>query len=149
MTRKRKILGGLFLLLDVLWAAFIFGRSLQPASVSGQESGTLLALVQRLLPQMTDHALRKLAHFTEFSVLGVLLSVTVKLFGARLPVLPLALGLLTAVTDELLKRTAPGRSCQISDMLLDFTGVVAATAAVFAVTFLHRRKKKPGDNPPN
>lgn len=142
MTRKRKIPGLLLIVLDLLWIAFIFGRSLQPASVSGQESGALLSLVQRLLPRMTDHVLRKLAHFTEFFLLGALLSVTVRCFGARLPVLPPALGLVTAVTDELLQRTSPGRSCQISDMLLDFCGVLTATAIVFAAALLRRRRHR-------
>ena len=55
-----------------VWLLVIWGHSCMPAVQSGAESGALLTVVQRLLPWMTDHALRKCAHFAEYAVLGAL-----------------------------------------------------------------------------
>ena len=54
------------------WLLVIWGQSCMPATHSGAESGALLTVVQRLLPWMTDHILRKCAHFGEYALLGVL-----------------------------------------------------------------------------
>ena len=142
MTRKRKILGGLFLLLDVLWAAFIFGRSLQPASASGQESGTLLALVQRLLPQMTDHVLRKLAHFTEYFCLGALwYSIPFLWKKAGRKSIPSVAGilLLSAAADEFHQYFIPGRNASVRDVLIDVAGGMTAVAVLWIIKRLKRR----------
>ena len=53
------------------WLLVIWGQSCMPAVHSGAESGALLTVVQRLLPWMTDHILRKCAHFGEYALLGV------------------------------------------------------------------------------
>ena len=54
------------------WLLVIWGQSCMPATHSGAESGALLTLVQAFLPHMTDHILRKCAHFGEYALLGVL-----------------------------------------------------------------------------
>ena len=54
------------------WLLVIWGHSCLPAAQSGAESGALLVVVQDLLPRMTDHVLRKCAHFAEYAVLGAL-----------------------------------------------------------------------------
>ena len=53
------------------WLLVIWGQSCMPAAHSGAESGALLTLVQAFLPHMTDHILRKCAHFGEYALLGV------------------------------------------------------------------------------
>ena len=53
------------------WLLVIWGQSCVPAAHSGAESGALLTLVQAFLPHMTDHILRKCAHFGEYALLGV------------------------------------------------------------------------------
>ena len=55
-----------------VWLLVIWGHSCMPATQSGAESGALLTVVQQLLPWMTDHVLRKCAHFAEYAVLGAL-----------------------------------------------------------------------------
>lgn len=55
-----------------VWLLVIWGHSCLPAAQSGAESGALLVVVQDLLPWMTDHVLRKCAHFVEYAVLGAL-----------------------------------------------------------------------------
>lgn len=106
----------------VLWICFIFSNSLQPAADSAQASGAVLLLLSRLtawLPlTLTDHIVRKCAHFFEFSVLGFLLR-----GGACPPLLPV-LGVLIPCADELLQLFSDGRSAQLSDAVLDCSGVL-------------------------
>lgn len=77
---NRKSIGTALLLLAILAAlAFIWGNSLDSAVESTVKSGRVRELLQPLLERLvgqggvTDHLVRKLAHFTEFAVLGALL----------------------------------------------------------------------------
>ena len=125
--------------LTALWLLFIWGHSLLPASVSREESHHWLVLLQTWLPWLTDHLIRKAAHFTEFAVLGALL------FGAagvRLGLwFPPCFGVLAALLDETVQLFAAGRSGQISDVWLDLAGFLAGWIAI-ALIALFRRKQK-------
>ena len=137
--------------LSVAVVAFIFFRSMQNADTSEQESGTFVNLINRLLCSLridyvvSDHMIRKTAHFTEYTVLGVFLCVTMSLylhkraaalFGA------LGAGIVVAVCDELIQLSSAGRSCQLSDVLLDSSGVLCGALIVFGVIWLITRRKK-------
>lgn len=126
----------------VLWVCFIFSNSLQPAAQSAQASGRMLELLNTLtawLPlTLTDHIIRKGAHFFEFSVLGFLLRGGI---GRRMP-LPVV-GALIPCIDEGLQLFSDGRSAQLSDVLLDCSGVLFG-ALCFALlrAFIHRFRKE-------
>ena len=77
-----------------VWLLVIWGHSCLPAAQSGAESGALLVVVQDLLPWMTDHVLRKCAHFAEYAVLGALTAAALE--GAA-SAIRLALGLAGAL----------------------------------------------------
>ena len=131
----------------ILWTVFIFARSLRSAEDSTEESAFFLEFIRRFLPSVSMHFVRKLAHFTEFFILGCLSSALFqRAFGEKkCPVVigclaALCYSLAVAVTDELLQLTSPGRSCQISDMLLDFSGAAAGTILlILIILFLKRR----------
>lgn len=128
MSRRRPILPWLCVL---LWLAFIWGRSLQTAAVSSQESGAALSALSALLevlrlpPVFTEVLVRKLAHMTEYLILAVLLA-----WGLEKPRRPLwvrlaALGglcLTCAFLDETIQLFVPGRSGQVSDIWIDLGG---------------------------
>lgn len=90
---------------------------------------------------------RKTAHFTEYAVLGFLiLSVSESFFIRRKISAPTALitGALYAVSDEIHQSFVPGRSCQISDMLLDTAGVMAGIIAlIILIAIIKKIKSKP------
>lgn len=121
-----------------LWLWFIYARSAQPADISGAESEDVLEFLLRFFPFLTLHAVRKLAHFTEFFILGGLLYLDTWLLGR--PSLPLSLGvgLLAAGADEYLQTFIPGRSGELRDVLLDLLGVAVGAAAAL---LLRRRKE--------
>ena len=142
--------------LSVLWILFIFWHSLQTAEASSQESGRILEFVRKLLPFMPHTLLRKMGHFAEFTVLGLLLSGTMRVKGLpRKPAalspglrhwaVPLGAGLLTAVCDESIQLFVPGRSAEVRDVLIDVSGVLLGTAlTALAAALFGKKERKPG-----
>ena len=64
----------------VLYVLFIFSNSMKNADLSSADSGAVLRLVQQVLTAggvdgtiITEHVIRKTAHFTEYAALGILL----------------------------------------------------------------------------
>ena len=142
-------------MLSVVAAAVIFRNSMQNADLSSVESGAVLQFINTLLGKLKidlvldDHIVRKTAHFVEYFILGGLLSGTayayaLKLKGMFFAALPI--GLIVAVCDELIQVSSPGRSCQISDIALDFSAVVTAAVILSLILMIHnrRRAKKEG-----
>ena len=132
----------LFLVLAMI--VFIFSRSLRPADVSATESKLALSLLQSLVPfALTEHFIRKLAHFTEFAVLGILAGL---MFGERCRHLWSGLlfavmtGIVTALCDETIQLFVDGRTGQIPDIWIDIAGAAAGAVLALSVRALWRRK---------
>ena len=106
----------------VLWAAVIFGLSSIPSLHSGL--GTW------------DLVLRKVAHMTEFAILGVLL---LRALGRE--TVALMAGVAYAVTDEVHQHFVEGRYASPIDVLIDAAGVVIG---VYLVGRLLRTRLVPG-----
>ena len=153
MTIKRKqlwqlIIGGLLLLAlaGTIW--FIFSNSMQPARVSSNSSQRVLRTLQELLRRLghpgasaslTEHAVRKAAHFCEYSLEGFLLLLTTRAVTGhawRFISWPALAGLLTALTDETIQLFSGGRSSQVTDIWIDFGGVVTGMALALALLWL-------------
>ncbi len=134
-----------------LWLLFIFGHSMVPAQISSEESGTLLLILLRLAERLgidgawlTEHILRKLAHFAEYGIYGILLLINVKnrrrerrysRAGWQEKAFPLALAVIgVPFVDETIQLFTPGRSGQIQDVWLDMAGCLAGL--LFAELFL-------------
>ena len=136
-------------LLLILWVVFIFSNSMDNADASTLKSGAVLALLRRILGSegaaLTEFIVRKTDHFTEFAIEGVLLFLVVKGYTTRpLRFLgwPLLAGLMTALTDETIQLFSLGRSSQVTDVWIDFAGVVTGTLLAFLVQAIVRRCKK-------
>lgn len=139
-TAGRRRLFYLLLALDVALIVFILTRSLKPAEASDEESGGWLALLQNVLPSLTMHAVRKLAHFTEFFLLGGLLALTCRLRRGPALWLPLGVSALVACADETIQRFVPGRSGALKDVALDCAGALTAMLLVWLAVRLRRRR---------
>ena len=117
----------------VAWLIDHFDRSLSSLSPEAQ----LLRM------EAWSFAVRKLAHFTLFAVLGLL---TFAAFSMDLPprrAFPAALGLggTRAVLDEVHQSFVPGRSCELRDMGIDFAGVFLGAAFLLLILHWIQRKK--------
>ena len=133
-------------------AAIIYNSS-QDAIESTERSSPLTDWINGVLAgfpipfSVTENFIRKLAHFTEYSILGALLSVTYYLYLQRLKktlLLTLITGAVIATIDEIVQLFPAGRSCQVSDILLDCCGVTFAAVIVMLIvrTIKNKRLKK-------
>lgn len=139
----------IYLLLSILIIGFIFGNSMMDAANSNSESRFLTFLVQNILNWLDfhvpiaelHHVIRKCAHFTEFALESFFVAKTLSVFRVRQQTLfpyVLLIGLLTAVIDENIQLYSIGRSGQVSDILLDFSGTI--TGIILALLIgLNRR----------
>lgn len=123
----------LFTLCIVGTIIFIFSNSAQVAQVSSGRSGEITVklneLLGRLHPrfQLTEHIVRKLAHLTEYMMLGFWLMLTLRVYTKRVVShisWPLFFGLLVPVADESIQMFTDGRSAEVRDVLIDFSGVL-------------------------
>ena len=158
MTNKRKIAAIVFALLSVFWIVFIFSNSLQPAEVSGGNSkGLLKFLIESMsgidfdtfdeeTVNIFDFIIRKLAHFSEFAVLSMLVYFTAFFgFDDRLRyIIPATLSFFVSCTDEIIQYFVPGRACRFTDVVIDTCG--ALTFVLLAYVINKYLKKQRGKN---
>ena len=127
------------------WLLVIWGHSCLPAAQSGAESGALLVVVQDLLPWMTDHVLRKCAHFAEYAVLGALTAAALRTsahFSWPRALLP---GPFAALCDETIQLFVPGRSGRIADVWLDTAGYLTGALLTLLIFRLCRKRPEAGE----
>lgn len=144
--RTKNSLTLLLTVLIVLTLAFIWGNSLLDREQSTEVSMGLLDKIEPYLALFgiepeDDHILRKLAHFCEFGLLGLELASLVWLrlnLSLKSFFLAAAASLAVAVTDETLQYFT-GRSCQLSDMLLDFSGAVCGIVGIWIISLLIKK----------
>lgn len=132
----------IFLTLTLLWCAFIFTRSMQVGDESAAESGWVLTFARTIFPGITEYTIRKLAHFSEFLLLGVLSALTQLQTNHKTPAFPLFFGLLCAISDETIQLTVPGRNGCVQDVWIDFAGVITAVTVAFLFHHFHQKKSK-------
>jgi VanZ family protein len=131
-------------LLTVAAVGFIFSNSMEAGSLSSSRSGTFTALLNGVLgqlglPTLTEHVVRKLAHFSEFCLLGFLLSLCVWAYSRRVfryLCWPLLLGLLVADLDETIQLYSIDRTSSVVDVWIDFGGVCVGVAVALGLRLL-------------
>ena len=99
--------------------------------------------------RLTEHMVRKAAHFCEYTMEGFFLLLGTRLFTHKLRFLswPVLLGLLTALCDETIQLFYAGRGSSVTDVWIDFAGVLTgmALAMAFAVlveTLMRRTRRR-------
>ncbi len=124
----------------LLYIGFVYHNSLATATVSSMQSGRVLALLRAVLDGlgldntwMTEHIVRKTAHFAEYSMLGLLLWNCVRSYRPdRICWISIQafLTVLIPLIDETLQLFSAGRSGQVDDVWLDVAGVCFGTACM-------------------
>lgn len=108
---------------------FIWGNSLLTGEISGAISDFFKRILQSLFEQGQSNSsglgfvVRKMAHFTEFTALGMSLC---WLFGMleKGKLLPFLCGGLAACVDETIQIFVPGRGPSVRDVCIDSSGVL-------------------------
>ena len=148
MVRTKKRLWTCICLL-ALNLAFIWGNSLLPGHISGALSDWVKDILAALFsgdpekPSVGGGLLRKLAHFTEFTCLGVLCSWLVRMLRQKpweLWLLPLAAGVTAAALDETIQLFVPDRGPAIKDVGIDTLGVILGIVIISLIQFTKARK---------
>lgn len=121
----------------IVYIVFIFSNSLTPSEISSENSGFVLELAHRLLNMvgvsalwLTEHVIRKSAHFAEYTLLGILFFQSMRHLSGRRGIGAwnhMSAILFLPFVDETLQLFTEGRSGQISDVWLDMSGAVFGT----------------------
>jgi VanZ family protein len=128
-------------LLVVSWATLI--SILSTGWFAGEYTGSIvIRVLTTLFPHATlatlaaaHQGLRKMAHFAEYFVLGVLLYQALRPapgWSLRTAVLAVAIAGAYSVADEVHQLAAPGRVGSLADCLIDIAGAMAAQGLVAA-----------------
>lgn len=134
------------------WAGVIW--TLSSGWFTGELTGSfLLPILAALFPDATagqlramHQGIRKLAHFTEYLVLSLLLYRALRgerRWTLRSALLALALAGLYALTDEAHQGLVPGRVPARTDCLIDLSGAAAGQALVVARQLVARLRPEP------
>lgn len=150
--RRYKNIARLICLLAILATlAFIWGNSIKSAADSQQASQGILDQIKPALEvfvgevNATDYFVRKLAHFTEFGVLGFelsLLLILLRRVRVQAVINCAFFGLAVALIDETIQIFS-GRGPQVKDIWIDFSGLclgLLVTVAVYLLIRLMRSK---------
>lgn len=134
----------------LLMICLIWGNSLVPGSGSGSLSLTVMEAVHALLGSLglpyawvTNFVIRKCAHFTEYMILGIIVTHALDPDGVRSVnvLLPTAVVLLLVPSiDETIQLFVPGRAGMVTDVLLDCCG--AATGVLLRYVLRLRMMRK-------
>ena len=138
----------------ILYIAVIFGNSATPAVYSSAESNWVTDLLNGFMGNIglafvhfSEGFVRKAAHFTEYTGLGLLLTLSLcryEFFAGRRRWRLVLLGFLIACMDEGIQYFTPGRDCNSMDVLLDTCGVLFGVAVLALISHIKDRRKKTG-----
>ena len=149
----------MFLIIYAAIVLFIWIHSLIPTQESANESAGIMQILQAILDflhiplTLTDHFVRKLAHFTEFAAAGTVLALH---FFPRAKIqddrrlkavynsMPFIISLLTAFIDETLQIFS-GRGPMVQDIWLDLAGASFGAGIIRLILLIidSKKQKKP------
>lgn len=135
---KKKI----FLIITILMIAVIWTHSMMPGVASSAESGFVAKFIANIIKvdyKQIEGTIRKMAHFFEFMVLGILVTTdTILWFKKSITSFGAFVGLIVPTVDETIQLFVPNRNGSLFDVWLDFIGFVIGM--VF-LTVLYRLKQ--------
>ena len=142
--------------LVVLWMCVIFAFSSQEATTSKKTSGKTLIKIastiskdfKKLPPKKQmkkvepfQTAIRKLAHLTEYAILGILSYIAFLLYKKKKLVFSATtLCSFYAITDEIHQLFVKGRACRWYDVLIDTTGAVIGIMIIIGILKIIRKR---------
>lgn len=151
---RRVIIFVCIIVLTLGWMALIYGFSSQTASESGSLSALIAEPVARAIMKLrdlpkeeydalymqVDSMIRVLAHFSEYAVLGILMTLVCRLLHWRGLWIPWLICTVFAATDEWHQYYTPGRASEPMDVLVDSAGVVCGIILLCLIRRVWRSK---------
>ena len=135
MKNKRLVLAWTLL---ILWMLFIFIMSSFNGVMSSNQSGSIAVLIYNLFDisdtEKVSLIVRKCAHVSEFFILGILVINLVSKYNVKhIYFISFIICVLYSSSDEFHQLFVPGRSGQVTDVLIDLIGVVLGLLLVFLI----------------
>lgn len=130
----------------------IFGFSSQNGEESGNLSGKIAKFVVEQLPiqktekslKRTEAVIRKIAHFSIYTLVGFLLMSFVSTYAIKenkRMIISLIVGILYATSDEIHQSFIPNRNCQLTDVMIDSMGVLLGILILLTILKIHKKIK--------
>ena len=138
----------LYILLGLI-VFFIWDNSMQNGGSSDGFSLLFAEIFAHIVNKLGFHGniwtlnriVRKLAHLTEFTILGSLLYTILRRYITYGTVIKtIGLGMFIASLDEFIQRFSPGRSSQFSDILIDTVGVVIGILVAKLIYYIRYKR---------
>ena len=156
---KRKVMIFILLTITVLWLFFIFSNSADSGAESSSKSKAVQEIINRVIGyfgiegSVTEHFVRKSAHFIEFAILGVLITLDMLVLNwipfpisdfRQLPrfLVPFIISFITAATDETLQNFSENRGPSFKDVLIDSSGALTGILLLILLLLIISQKKK-------
>jgi VanZ family protein len=134
---KTKIYKVLSVILLAAVMATIFFLSHQNSTESTETSGFVTRLMSLVFGNVPESIVRTFGHFSEFCALGFLMMNCFFAFKEKLqPVHSILLSWGYAWTDEIHQIFVDGRAFQISDLLVDLTGIITGSVLIATIILL-------------
>lgn len=133
------------LILLLCWMGLIFFLSAQVAEESTITTNFVIEILYKIYSVFNKvdmetfinsifTPVRKIAHFSEFTILGVLIYLNLKEYRRnRVVLLSIAFSCLYAISDEIHQIFVPGRFCAIGDMLIDTCGAALGVLIIHLI----------------
>lgn len=150
------------ILLILLLGTFsiIFGFSSQDGEKSGSISKKITEEIVKRIPQIqekeqderelitqrTEKVIRKLAHFSIYTVVGILLMALISTYQIKernKTIISIIIGIIYACSDEIHQSFVPKRSPMITDVMIDTMGVMLGILIILlGKTIIKKFQKK-------
>lgn len=149
----------IFVVLLVIWMAFIFSMSSQNSEVSSNTSGEAIRVVLSIIPKFNEQPeevkvnvveklqfiTRKSAHFIAYMIFGIISMLLLLQYGKinKKPLLAFLICVAFAISDEVHQLFVPGRSGQLKDVMIDSSGsLVGIGIVLLGLKLLESRKQR-------
>ena len=115
--------------LVLIWMTIIFIMSSFDSVESSNQSNFIVDIIANIFKieniELLSFIIRKLAHYTEYLILGFLvINMFTKNNINNLYLISIILCIIYATSDEIHQLFVPGRACQLRDILIDSIGSI-------------------------
>lgn len=146
----------ILIILLIITFFYIFNFSSQDSEKSGNLSRTITVSVTKNIKKIQEldynkkndvlntieKVIRKLAHFSEYTFLGILLMSLMSTYNLKQInkfVLSIGIGFLYACSDEFHQLFVPGRTAKFTDVLIDTSGVIVGSILIFIAILIIKK----------
>ena len=143
----------ILIILLIITFFYIFNFSSQDSEKSGNLSRTITVSVTKNIKKIQEldynkkndvlntieKVIRKLAHFSEYTFLGILLMSLMSTYNLKQTnkfIISIGIGFLYACSDEFHQLFVPGRTAKFTDVLIDTSGVIVGSVIIFILIFI-------------